>query len=494
MGILQQSAGGARLDNGMSAPEPVIVGFLCNWCACRAADMAGMARIRSAASLRPIQVMCSSRVDPRWSSRPSATGRRRPDCRLPPRLVPLRRRQPQSAQTPRAPVAASCAAGLEKERLQLVWANASEGSVLAAAIDRMTDQLRALGPLQWPGRLARREAPADDRSPPEAPTCLSRGSSSPAQPAFSAGSWCARCARSTASSRWGAARRRLPACRKGRHHLVPGRHRGFRAAARGVRAHPRLGGAELLLHLARTMTSPGGQPRVPAHQRSRDAQCLELAEPLKLRKFIFTSSIAACPFPEAGGVVTEQTEPSAAFPYARSKQLGEALMRVYRNRIPSCIVRPAAIFSDWCEYEPLDVFLQTWCSQRWNARVLGGRGCSRSLPARRGPALPAGPRRREERRARLDRSPAGLAGRMHVASRAVSPGHARVLRRAPHAVVRPGSPGASGHHAARAARAHHAPAAVRAILDGRFHRPATQRRRVRTRRLIDWAPDPASRS
>ena len=51
-------------------------------------------------------------------------------------------------------------------------------------------------------------------------------------------------------------------------------------------------------------------------------------------------------------------------------------MREYRQRIPSCIVRPAAIFSDWCEYEPLDVFLRTWCSQRWNARVLGGRGLS----------------------------------------------------------------------------------------------------------------------
>jgi len=39
--------------------------------------------------------------------------------------------------------------GVEEERVQLVWASASEGNVLAEAVDRMTEQLRALGPLRW---------------------------------------------------------------------------------------------------------------------------------------------------------------------------------------------------------------------------------------------------------------------------------------------------------------------------------------------------------
>jgi F420-non-reducing hydrogenase iron-sulfur subunit len=39
--------------------------------------------------------------------------------------------------------------GVEEERVQLVWAAASEGIVLAAAVDRMTEELRALGPLRW---------------------------------------------------------------------------------------------------------------------------------------------------------------------------------------------------------------------------------------------------------------------------------------------------------------------------------------------------------
>jgi F420-non-reducing hydrogenase iron-sulfur subunit len=42
-----------------------------------------------------------------------------------------------------------CQMGVEEERVQLVWASASEGTVLAAAINRMTKQLRALGPLRW---------------------------------------------------------------------------------------------------------------------------------------------------------------------------------------------------------------------------------------------------------------------------------------------------------------------------------------------------------
>ncbi len=46
----------------------------------------------------------------------------------------------------------------------------------------------------------------------------------------------------------------------------------------------------------------------------------------------------------------------------------------YAADYPSVIVRFAAMFSDWCEYPPLQVFLETWLSNRWNARVLGGRG------------------------------------------------------------------------------------------------------------------------
>ena len=39
--------------------------------------------------------------------------------------------------------------GVEDERVQLVWASASEGTVLADAVNQMTERLRVLGPLRW---------------------------------------------------------------------------------------------------------------------------------------------------------------------------------------------------------------------------------------------------------------------------------------------------------------------------------------------------------
>ncbi|HEX7527614.1 MAG TPA: hypothetical protein VF425_00775, partial [Thermoanaerobaculia bacterium] len=40
------------------------------------------------------------------------------------------------------------------------------------------------------------------------------------------------------------------------------------------------------------------------------------------------------------------------------------------------IVRFAALFSDWCEYPPLFMFLETWLSPAWNRGILGGHGRS----------------------------------------------------------------------------------------------------------------------
>jgi F420-non-reducing hydrogenase iron-sulfur subunit len=42
--------------------EPKIIGFLCNWCAYGAADLAGVSRLQYPANLRVIRVMCSATV------------------------------------------------------------------------------------------------------------------------------------------------------------------------------------------------------------------------------------------------------------------------------------------------------------------------------------------------------------------------------------------------------------------------------------------------
>ncbi len=135
----------------MSEPfEPVIVGFLCNWCSYRAADLAGTARLHYAPNMRPIRVMCSARVEPQFvlkALREGADGVLIAGChpgechyvegnvKALRRYVLLKRMLRQF--------------GVEEERVQLVWAAASEGNVLAAAVDRMTEQLRGLGPLHW---------------------------------------------------------------------------------------------------------------------------------------------------------------------------------------------------------------------------------------------------------------------------------------------------------------------------------------------------------
>ena len=130
--------------------EPVIVGFLCNWCSYRAADLAGTARIHYAPNMRPIRVMWSGRVDPQFvlkALREGADGIMIAGChpgechyvegniKTLRRFILLKKMLAQLS--------------IEDERVQLIWASASEGIILAEAVNRMTEQIRALGPLNW---------------------------------------------------------------------------------------------------------------------------------------------------------------------------------------------------------------------------------------------------------------------------------------------------------------------------------------------------------
>ena len=130
--------------------EPIIVGFLCNWCSYRAADLAGTSRLHYAPNMRPIRVMCSGRVDPQFvlkALREGAdgvliAGCHPGECHYVEGNIKALRRFVLLKQMLRQ-------LGVEEERVQLVWAAASEGNVLAAAVNRMTEQLRVLGPLRW---------------------------------------------------------------------------------------------------------------------------------------------------------------------------------------------------------------------------------------------------------------------------------------------------------------------------------------------------------
>jgi nucleoside-diphosphate-sugar epimerase len=101
---------------------------------------------------------------------------------------------------------------------------------------------------------------------------------------------------------------------------------------------------------------------------------LELAKELGVKRFLFASSQAACPF---GSLVTEETQPNAAIPYAKSKKAGEELVKDYAQWVPGAIVRIAAVFSDWCEYPPLYALLNNWLSGKLaESHIIAGHGHS----------------------------------------------------------------------------------------------------------------------
>ncbi len=101
---------------------------------------------------------------------------------------------------------------------------------------------------------------------------------------------------------------------------------------------------------------------------------LELAKMLNIKRFIFASSLAACNFPKNNEYITEETSPDATFHYARSKKLGEMLCKEYSHEISCTVVRFAAVFSDWCEYAPLNMFLNTWLAKKIESKFLAGKG------------------------------------------------------------------------------------------------------------------------
>jgi len=101
---------------------------------------------------------------------------------------------------------------------------------------------------------------------------------------------------------------------------------------------------------------------------------LKYSKQIMPKRFIFSSSIAACDFPKEGEVIDEHTPLDANFPYAVTKKKAEALVNSYSQYFPCSIIRFAAVYSDWCEYGPLYMFLQTWFSKGWNSKILGGKG------------------------------------------------------------------------------------------------------------------------
>ena len=136
------------------------------------------------------------------------------------------------------------------------------------------------------------------------------------------------------------------------------------------------GGVDFVLHLAGYYDFT--QKKNPVYEQVNviaTRYLLELSNLLKVKRFIFSSSVAACKFGPKGKAITEESPVDADFPYACSKRRAELLINEYSESFPCSIVRLAAVYSDWCEYPMLYMLLKHWLSaNKLTSRILSGHG------------------------------------------------------------------------------------------------------------------------
>ena len=154
--------------------EPVILGFLCNWCSYAGADMAGVSRFQYPPNVRVIRVMCSARVDPtivleafiQGLDGVMVLGCHPGDCHYMTGNYHTEKRMQMTQRILED-------LGLSPGRLLVDWVSAAEGGRFASLVNGFTREVRELGPLgneagldreELVNRLtASREALADDR-------------------------------------------------------------------------------------------------------------------------------------------------------------------------------------------------------------------------------------------------------------------------------------------------------------------------------------------
>ncbi len=138
------------------------------------------------------------------------------------------------------------------------------------------------------------------------------------------------------------------------------------------------GGADYVLHLAGYYDfTQKGNPAYEQINETGTRSILDMSKLLGIKRFIFSSSVAACEFPPRGKALTEESPADADFPYARSKRSAENIIKKYSEAFPCSIVRLAAVYSDWGEYPLLYMLLKHWLStNKLMSRIVTGHGKS----------------------------------------------------------------------------------------------------------------------
>ena len=127
--------------------QPKIVAFLCNWCSYAGADLAGVSRIQYPSNIRVIRVPCSGRINPLYIFKALqkgvdgvlVSGCHPGDCHYISGNLVARRKFALLKNF-------LVYLGVEPQRVQFSWVSASEGGRFAQLVEKVTDEVRKLGP------------------------------------------------------------------------------------------------------------------------------------------------------------------------------------------------------------------------------------------------------------------------------------------------------------------------------------------------------------
>ncbi len=144
--------------------EPKIIGFLCNWCSYAGADLCGVSRYQYPTNIRPVRVMCSTRISPHLVLdifKAGADGVLLGGCHIGDCHYISGNYYTEKRVNLMKKLLKEC--GIAPERLRLEWVSASEGEKFSKVVTEFTETVKAMGPnkVKKDDRLMSRVAAAD---------------------------------------------------------------------------------------------------------------------------------------------------------------------------------------------------------------------------------------------------------------------------------------------------------------------------------------------
>jgi F420-non-reducing hydrogenase iron-sulfur subunit len=135
--------------------EPKIIGFLCNWCSYAGADLAGISRLKCMPNVHIIRTMCSGGVSPSYVLKALEAGA---DgvliCGCSPGDCHYREGNYKTIRRMTLLKKMLAQLGIEDKRVQLHWVCASCGDEFTDVVDKMTADIKELGPLKAKAKVS----------------------------------------------------------------------------------------------------------------------------------------------------------------------------------------------------------------------------------------------------------------------------------------------------------------------------------------------------